>query len=401
MDAGGAMSRAARAPLSYHLRMRIALVLALVGLAAPPALADTFGGFSGIDRAYLVNQDRVCTPLAVKPDGTATGAPTCRKAPTDELAKLDFKAPIVQRGDKAQFAATASEATLTVTGDSGAPVATWKAVDPIGKVVDVYASQYADRVAVAYTVRRLGRELTEVVAFDVATAKPAVTAPIQTPATTPTSDHTDSPEVAKKVADARAAARAHQLSAWRAVLALDSDHSEALFHVAAMVAPRQPRDALAELERLSGTNRSDAIDWLVEARFDAAFAALRADPKFRAAVGLDRKPRSTYERVMGFGGQWEQTGTSCDRAEVRLVLSRDRAFKLHVKMSCEGQASDLPFKGTWRVDGDEIILTLPTRGAKATAKDEAPCVFEKVGEDDAMRCVLDKDLEFVVLPTRR
>ena len=394
------MSRAARVPLSYHLRMRIALVLALVGGAAPTAFADSFGGFSGIDRAYLVNQDRVCTPLAVA-NGAATGAATCRKAPADELAKLDFKAPIVQRGDKAQFAATASGSTLTVTGDSGAPVATWKTADPIGKVVDVYASQYADRVAVVYTVRRLGRELTEVVAFDVATAKPSVTVPIQTPAATPTTDHTDSPDVAKKVADARAAARAQQLAAWQAVLALDSDHSEALFHVAAMVAPKQPRDALVELDRLAGTKRSDAIDWLVEARFDPAFATLRADPKFRAAVGLDRKPTSTYERVMGFGGQWEQTGTSCDRAEVKLVLTRDRAFKLHVKMSCEGQASDLPFKGMWRVEGDEIVLTLPTRGAKATAKDEAPCVFEKVGEDDAMRCVLDKDLEFLVLPTRR
>jgi len=71
---------------------------------------------------------------------------------------------------------------------------------------------------------------------------------------------------------------------------------------------------------------------------------LRADAKFRTTVGLDRKPATVYEKVMGFGGQWEQTGTSCDKAEVRMTMSRDRSFKLRVKTTCEGQVFDGSFQ---------------------------------------------------------
>ena len=46
------------------MSVRIAGVL-LVALATPAA-AGTFGGFSGVDKPYLVNSDRVCTPLKVE-----------------------------------------------------------------------------------------------------------------------------------------------------------------------------------------------------------------------------------------------------------------------------------------------------------------------------------------------
>ena len=45
-----------------------------------------------------------------------------------------------------------------VTSATGEALVTWNAPDAIGKVVEVYASQYSDRVAVAYTMRRLGKE---------------------------------------------------------------------------------------------------------------------------------------------------------------------------------------------------------------------------------------------------
>ena len=80
------------------------------------------------------------------------------KAAADVRARLSFKEPIAQRGIKATFAAKASGRTLTVTRKSGEAVVTWQAPDPIGKIVEVYASQYDDRVAVAYTTRRLGKE---------------------------------------------------------------------------------------------------------------------------------------------------------------------------------------------------------------------------------------------------
>jgi hypothetical protein len=128
---------------------------------------------------------------------------------------------------------------------------------------------------------------------------------------------------------------------------------------------------------------------------------MRADPSFRSAVGLDRKPATVYERLMGFGGQWEQTGTSCDKPEVRFIAKRDRTFRLRVKTTCEGSVYDSPFKGTWRIDGTRIVLSLPNQGKVASAADEAACMFEATGDEDAMRCALCRDIDFVVLPTRR
>jgi len=87
---------------------------------------------------------------------------------------------------------------------------------------------------------------------------------------------------------------------------------------------------------------------------------------------------------------------------VKLTVTRDRSVKLRVKSTCRGNAFDQSFKGTWRVEQDGVILSLPpTPGKQATAKDEASCVFEKQRDEDALRCTLDRDLEFTVLPTRR
>lgn len=394
--------------------MRTALPLALViaGFGGT-AVADTFGGFSGVDSPYLVNRDRVCKPIPVS-GGSATGAPSCDKGvAADVIAKLSIKDPIAQRGPKATFAATASGKTLTVTRKaSGDAVVTWSAPDPIHKIVEVYASQYEDRVAVAYSLRRLGKEVTEVVAFELVKttgrdAQPATPTP-PTPSTSAPTAATaaqptpSDPALQKALAAARKASKTKALAAWQAVLALDAQNSEAQFQVAAHQAvAKHPADAVAALEALAKSSRADAIEWLIEARFDKAFATVRANPKFRAAVGLDRKPQSPYERLMGFGGQWEQTGTSCDTPEVRLTVQRDRTFKLRVKSVCRGQVFEQPFKGTWRAEGNDVVLTLPTKGKQTTLKDEAPCTFEKQGDEDALRCMLDRDLEFVVLPTRR
>src|SRR5262245_60901817 len=144
------------------MAMRWAVLL----LVATPAAADTFGGFSGVDVPYLVNQDRLCQPLAIK-DAAAKGEPACEQAAADVIAKLSIKEPIVQRGPKASLVATAARTKLVVAKRAGGAVVTWTSVDPIGKVVEVYASQYEDRVAVAYTVRKLGKEVTAVVAFEV------------------------------------------------------------------------------------------------------------------------------------------------------------------------------------------------------------------------------------------
>lgn len=380
---------------------------AVLVVAATTAHADRFGGFSGIDRPYLVNQDKICTPLKVA-NGTAAGAPACTQATADVVARLSIKDPILQSGPKAEFAASASGRTLTVTRKpSGVAVVAWTAIDPIGRVVEVYASQHGDRVAVAYLTRRLGKEVTDVIAFDLGVAGAPV-APVepQPPAVDPSGGAPvppppADPKLAAAVTAAQKAPAAKALAAWKAVLALDAAHSEAQLRVAAAhAAARQPADALAALTALAASKRADAIEWLVEARFDPAFAALRADPKFRAAVGLDRKGGTPYERMMGFGGQWEQSATACDRAEVRLTALRDRTFKLRVKTVCQGSQFEMPFKGTWRVDGNRVILSFPNAG-KVTAADESTCTFEPAGDEEALRCSIGRDLEFTVLPTRR
>ena len=387
--------------------MRTAIApLVILGLTSS-AGADTFGGFSGVDRPYLVNQDRVCSPIVVARNA-ASGAPKCTKVAADTIAQLSIKPPIVQRGAKASFTAQASARTITVTRKTGGPVVAWDAPDPVVRIVDVYASQYDDRVALAYVVRRAGKEVTDVVAFDLGQRQPASPTPPATEpvapagAQAPTIDAAPAaPKLVKAIADARAAAKPSALVAWRAVLAIDDAQPEALFRVAAAetLAKHLP-EALAALTSLAGSGKADATEWLIEARFDPAFAALRAEPKFRATVGLDRKPATTYERFLGFGGQWEQTGTSCEKPEVRFNATRDRHFKLRVKTTCEGSVFDTPFKGTWRIDGNRIVLGLPSQG-KVSAADEASCGFEVAGDEDAMRCMLGRDLDFVVLPTRR
>ena len=376
-------------------RRRLAL---LVLVAAAPASADTFGGFSGIDRPYLINQDRMCTPIPIA-DHAATGMPKCQKVAADVVAHFSIKPPLVQSGAKATFAASASGRTLTVVRKTGEPIVTWDAPDPIIAIVDLYASQYDDRVAVAYSVRRAGKEMTDVVAFDLGQAQQHVDPAVVVPVAPVVPVVVEDPKITKAVEAARKAAKGKQLSAWQGVLAIAPAHSEAHYQLAALhAAKKETGEAIAELEAMKAP---DAVEWQVEARFDAAFAALRADAKFRQLVGLDRKPATTYERMMGFGGTWEQTGTSCDKPEVRVTASRSRTIKIRVKSACEGSQYDITFKGTWRVEASTVVVTIPTKGKAVEAKDEAPCKFEQIGDEDSLRCAIGRDLEFQVLPTRR
>jgi hypothetical protein len=371
--------------------------LAVICLLATPVAADTFGGFSAADKPYLLNSDRICAPLVVS-DGKASGAPKCDKATADLIAKLDVKSAKTSP----DFEASASGRTLTVAHKGGDPAVVWDAPDPIGKVVGVYASEPKDRVAVAYTTRRVGRDVTDVVAFDlIHDAKPVTKQPdAQTPATT---QAPEDPAVTKAIADAKKAPAGKALAAWKAVLALDASSSEALYRVAALQATSKSKaDALDTVDALAKTGRADAIEWLIDARFDKDFATLRAEPRFRTATGLDRKASTPYERLMGFGGQWEQAGTQCESATVKLNVQRDRTFKLKLHEACNGTVMDLPFHGTWKVDGGDIVLVFPPdKTRKASDKDEAPCKFEPHGDEDSLHCAISHDLDFTVLPTRR
>src|SRR5882672_8233015 len=260
-------------------RLAIALPLVCLVLARAPAHAATFSGFSGVDRPYLVNQDRVCQPLAIA-GNAASGVPRCEKVTADVIARLSIKPPLVQSGAKASFAAQATGRTITVSRKSGGALLTWDAPDPVVRIVEIYASQYEDRIAIAYAVRRVGKEVTDVVAIDLGQNQTAVTAPsgsatppagagsaapgptsvtarIIQPGQGPPPDTAPAPvaaepppdpKVAKAVADARAAPRPKALAAWTAVLALDAGHAEALFRVAvAQIAAHRTAQAFEAL----------------------------------------------------------------------------------------------------------------------------------------------------------
>jgi hypothetical protein len=394
-----------------------ALLLAL----ATPALADTFGGFSSRDRSYLVNQDKVCAPLAVDA-AAARGVPVCEKAAADRLAQLAFKSAEAQRGAKATFSASASGRTLIVTRSGGGEVVRWDAMDPIAKVVDVYAD-HEERVAVLYQVRRLGRDMIDVVAFELRRSgkgpapapggegKPGTAPggegqpPGGTPSGTPGSAPVSAPvapadpAVDKAAAAARKAKGKAGLVAWQRVLELSPQHAEAHYRRAALaLAARDKPAALASMEALAASTQPDAVEWRVAARFDAAFASLRADPSFRKSVGLDRPAQQPYEKVMGLGGVWEQSGTSCDSPTVAMTFTRDKKFRLQVKSVCEGMVANARFAGTWRVEGAGVALVLPNRDAN---DDVVPCTFERSSDEEALRCPLDEDLQILVLPARR
>lgn len=389
-----------------------AAISSLTAAFTAQAAADTFGGFSSLDRAYLVNQDRVCAPLAVAA-AAATGVPRCEKAAADRLAQLSFKPGTVQRGPKATFAATATGRTLILSRVGGGEVVRWEALDPIGKVLEVHAD-HDERVAVVYQVRRLGRDMTDVVAFELRStgkgAKPGSspdvgkpggpttpgTSPGGAPASPPVAAPAN-PELEKAVTAARKATGKASAAAWQRVLELSVGHPEALFRLATL-AGKDRAGALARLDQLAASTHPEAIEWRVAARLDRAFASLRADPGFRKAVGLDRPAEHPYEKIMGTGGVWEQSGTSCDSPTVAMTFSRDRKFRLNVKSTCEGMVANAKFAGTWRVEGPGLALVLHNQGGQ---DDVVACTFERVSDEEALRCPLDQDLQIFVLPARR
>ncbi|HRC54797.1 MAG TPA: hypothetical protein PKU97_02690, partial [Kofleriaceae bacterium] len=300
---------------------------------------------------------------------------------------------------------------LVISRQGGGEVVRWEALDVIAKVTEVFAS-HDDRVAVTFLVRRGGRELIDVIAFSLRRAEtPTSPNPKVDPKLDPKADPKLDPKAApsappppkdpaldKALTSARKARGKAALLAWQRVLERSAEHAEALFGKAAAQAPRDHAGALATLGKLAASAQPDAIEYLVAARFDAAFAGLRADPTFRKLVGLDRRPQHPYDRAMGFGGVWEQAGTSCDSPTVALTLTRDKKFRLQVRTVCEGMVQQSKFAGTWQVDGGGVALTLPNRDAAA---DVVRCSFEPAGDEEAMACPLDEDLRIVVLPARR
>lgn len=375
--------------------------LALAGTAT----ADPFGGIAANEKSYLNGPTRVCTPLTVA-DGKARGAPPCRTAATDEVAGLSARMPSADRGPKAEVVARAKNRTITVETKAGAAIVVWDAPDPITRIVDVWRSPTERLIVVEYVVRRGAREVHDVVGFDRGHAGRAPVDP--PPADPPPADPgvdvglTPGPEsdvMKQAVAKARKTSGKKAVAAWTAILGLDPDHAEARYRLAVLDAgAKKPDAAVARLEQLAASKRADAVEWLVEARGDKAFARLVGDARFRAAVGLDRAPTTAYERIMGLGGRWEQSLIPCDRPELKLTFARDRAFSLVLRTSCQGSRDKVSYRGTWALNGNLVELRLPKLD---TGDDVAPCSLAVDGDEDVLRCLIDADLTFEARPVRR
>jgi hypothetical protein len=221
----------------------------------------------------------------------------------------------------------------------------------------------------------------------------------------------DDPRVSERLARARKRdagnARAAE-AAYRQVLDIDPGQPEARYGLARSLARQRKHPAAVEaLAALAASQHPEAVTWLVEARFDRAFARLRSDAGFRAATGLDSdgtRPRSLYERLLGFSNTWEQSEVKCEQAEVRLSLDRRaRTFKLVITTRCGGHPLSTRLQGTFRLGqppaaGERVDLVLPNREGP---EESVACRMQVCAGEDCLQCVVDEDLSFSLLPVRR
>lgn len=380
---------------------RAAAVAASLVLGTGLAEADSLGGIAANEKSYVVGASRVCAPVPVT-GGAATGAAACHSAKADEVAALSTRLPSAERGAKAAVTATAKGRTITVAAADGATLVTWTSADSISSIVDVWRSPTGRLIAVEFVARRAGRELHDVIGFDVGLGRPGATDPVPpvvTPPVVAPPPVASDPALARVVTAARKARGKTAFKGWGIVLTLAPDHPEALYRLAQLeVAARHADRALDRLEALARSPAPDAIEWLVEARFDKAFRKLVGEPRFRAAVGLDRASADPYERIMGLGGEWEQSLVPCDQPEIKLTLRRDRKVTIVLRSACQGMRDKITFRGTWAITGAGIELRLPKLD---TGDDAAPCLLARDRDEDVLRCQVDADLGFEARPSRR
>lgn len=376
----------------------LVVLAALTGTAA----ADRFGGFGGREDGYLIGSDKICAPIAVT-SAEATGTPACHKATADEIVALSVKSAVAVHGADASHKAEARGRTLEIkSGES--VVVTWKAADAISKVEAVYVSKYERLVAVEYTARRGGRDVTDVVVFDLksdaSSGKPIepTDAPPKVAPPKPTKAFTKVLKAARKAAKGNAK---KALKAWQKVLKLDAESSEAQYGVAvAQARLKKTEAALVILEALASSSRDDAIEFLVSARFDKAFAKLRSDARFRAATGLDSENATFYVRLMGQGGKWEDEGTTCERPGATFTFNRDKTFKILIDLNCADGGFTQKFNGTWSISEPSVALVFPNSDI-GLDDDTMTCTMERDGDEDVLQCPLDREIAFEARPVRR
>ena len=391
-----------------HRRRVAGLSIALAAVPAA-AMAGPFGGFSRDGSKYLVAGTRVCAPVSGK-----VGAPVCEKKGADEIARLGFRKGQAQRGATATVQAQATGTRLVVrTGDGKTVRAEWDSGNPVGSVGAVYLSDDGKLVAIEYDSRVAGRSTQDVVVVVLpgAATKPAPAgATPSSPSTPSTPSAPDDPRAVERVrAGDKQLARKKWKKAeeeYRAALAISSDQAAARYGLAvALAGQSRNADAVGELGALARSSHPQAPRWLVEARLGSHFTRLQGDPGYRRAVGIDpdpARPPTAYERLVGLGGHWEQTGTACQEPTVDLRLDRkSEKFQLTIKTRCQGDDDTTRLGGTWQAEGSAVLrLAFPNvEGPEEKLECKLAPLSDRSSED-GLSCTLE-DLRFTMRVVRR
>jgi hypothetical protein len=408
----GRRARDPDANVGDDMRRTLSSLVGILLLAPGVAAAGPFGGFSRDGSHYLADTTRVCQPVTGR-----QGMPRCQKKSADEVIRLGFRKGTAQRGASAAVQVQASGTRLVVRGEGAAVRAEWDSGNPIGSVGAVYLSDGGKLVAIEYEARLAGRSQPQVIVLQLAgaatagqksgqpasgqqTGRPVTGQPAAGGQPQPTT--AAAPDDPKTTAQLRAAdvllsARKWKKAeeAYRALLSA-GDHPAARYGLAAALAGQnRSTDAVAELVALARSAHPQAARWLVEARLGAHFARLQGDAAFRRAVGIDRdpaRPPGAYERLVGFGGHWEQTGTPCQDPTVNLELDRKSdKFRLTIRTRCQGEDDTTRLAGTWRADGAAALrLTFPNvEGPEESLQCQLAAATDRSGED-TLSCTLEE-----------
>src|SRR5262249_37630044 len=141
----------------------------MLGVRALAAAARSFGGFAADEDKYLAG-NRVCEPIAVKPDGEAAGMPRCAEVDRRAQKDLGFTKPARGREtpDGKKLAVAVEDGKIKLTWLDGARERVLARWSPAARVRSVNRGGFAARTRVAVEYRAGGAD--DVVAFDVRAA---------------------------------------------------------------------------------------------------------------------------------------------------------------------------------------------------------------------------------------
>ncbi len=400
--------------VTVRLPLLVAMSAALLLVAPQVAQAGLFGGFAS-DGSYQRGDGQLCQAVS-----TELGVPSCKSATASQFSALRLKMGVRQQGSKQKVAAKKSASKIKVVdSESDALLFTWDSGQVISAMGSVYLHTSGRFVAVEFTTRFGGRQVEDLVVLQLdksvsgsgsgsasasgsGSVKPApkVVAPQDPPAF----------RAAMKLGAKWAKRRKHSkaVDAYKDALAVLPEHPETLYRLArAYMRAKKKTTAVATLARIPASAHKSAVRWRVEARFDIVFKSLRGDADFRTAVGIDRQqddPISLYEKLVAFGGRWEQERIPCEQPQVNLDLRRNakRRFDLVIRSKCQGITETTRLDGAWLQSGDRnLALSFPNTDS---ADEDLSCKVEMCSDDsgeDCLRCVLDKDIEFLLRVVRR